>query len=349
MIKLSDGRLYPKIDMHTHIMPENMPDFKAQFGYGDFIMLDHFEQGKAKMIQNDRVFRIIDERCWNVDIIKSDIGKFGIDVSVLCTIPVLFSYWAKPEHGLEVAKFLNDDLYEQILKDPKSFIPLGTLPMQSPLLSIYEMERCVREFQFKGFQIGSHIGDKNLSDTSFYDFYEAAEDLGCCLFIHPWDMMGSDTMKKYWLPWLVGMPAEISRAICSFIFGGIFEKFPKLRVCFAHAGGSFPSTIGRIEHGFNVRPDLVALDNGIGPREYIGKFWIDSITHEDKMLDYVLDMFGSEKICMGSDYPFPLGELDPGKLIEDSNYSIEDKKNMLYRSTLKWLGIDEQQFLEQYD
>jgi aminocarboxymuconate-semialdehyde decarboxylase len=146
-------------------------------------------------------------------------------------------------------------------------------------------------------------------------------------------------MQKYWLPWLVGMPAETSRAICSMIFGGVFEQFPKLRIAFAHGGGSFPITIGRIEHGFNVRPDLVAIDNPVNPRNYIGKFWIDSLVHDENTLNFIVDLMGENNICMGSDYPFPLGEHKPGKLIEESNLSISIKDKLLFENAKQWLGI----------
>jgi aminocarboxymuconate-semialdehyde decarboxylase len=145
-------------------------------------------------------------------------------------------------------------------------------------------------------------------------------------------------MQKYWLPWLVGMPAETSLAICSMIFGGVFEKLPKLRVAFAHAGGSFPGTIGRIEHGFNVRPDLVAVDNKKNPRDYMGKFWVDSLTHDPTQLQIVMNLFGEDKIALGTDYPFPLGELEPGKLIESMDLSQEQKRKILGKNALDWLG-----------
>ena len=128
--------------------------------------------------------------------------------------------------------------------------------------------------------------------------------------------MAAESMEKYWLPWLVGMPAETSLAICSMIFSGIFEKLPNLKVAFAHGGGSFPATVGRIEHGFNVRPDLCAVDNPVNPKEYLGKFYLDALVHDAKMLDYVVDLIGENRVAMGTDYPFPLGELEPGNLIE---------------------------------
>lgn len=114
-------------------------------------------------------------------------------------------------------------------------------------------------------------------------------------------------MEKYGLPWLVGMPAETARAICSMIFAGVFEKFPKLRIAFAHGGGSFPFTLGRIEHGFKVRPDLVAVDNPVNPKNYLDRFWVDSLVHDKDAFRFLLDTMGENRICLGSDYPFSIG------------------------------------------
>jgi aminocarboxymuconate-semialdehyde decarboxylase len=189
-----------------------------------------------------------------------------------------------------------------------------------------------------GLEIGSNINGKNLGDEVFFPFYKRAEELGCALFVHPWEMMGEQAMQKYWLPWLVGMPAETSRAICSMIFSGVFEKYPKLRVAFAHGGGSFPITIGRIEHGFVVRPDLVAIDNAINPKNYIGKFWIDSLVHDNKAMQYIIDVMGDDKICLGSDYPFPLGEHHPGLLIDSMIQDKAIKEKLFYSNAMRWLG-----------
>jgi len=158
-------------------------------------------------------------------------------------------------------------------------------------------------------------------------------------------MMGQEKMQRYWLPWLVGMPAETSLAICSMIFGGVFECLPNLRVAFAHGGGSFPATIGRIEHGFHCRPDLVAIDNHNNPRNYLGKFYLDSLVHEPKMLDYIIDLMGADRIALGTDYPFPLGELEPGKLIRSMPYDVGMKERLLNGSALEWLGMSKDMFV----
>ena len=164
---------------------------------------------------------------------------------------------------------------------------------------------------------------------------EAAQDLGAAVFVHPWDMMGKERMPKYWLPWLVGMPAETSLAICSTIFGGVLERLSKLRICFAHGGGSFPSTIGRIEHGFHVRPDLCAVDNDVNPRDYLGRFYVDSLVHDADALRYLIELIGAERIALGSDYPFPLGEATPGTQIESMNDLAPDTKDRILSGTAR--------------
>ncbi|HRO71814.1 MAG TPA: amidohydrolase family protein, partial [Chitinophagaceae bacterium] len=188
-------------------------------------------------------------------------------------------------------------------------------------------------------EIGSNINGINLSDKKFYPFFQAAEQLNCALFIHPWDMMGQEQMQQYWLPWLVGMPAETSRAICSMIFGGVFARYPRLRVAFAHGGGSFPFTLGRIEHGYQVRPDLDAVDNDINPRDYLGRFWVDSLVHDKSAFEFLLSTIGENHICIGSDYPFPLGEAVPGELIDQLDASRETMDKLQFKNARKWLGL----------
>ncbi len=327
-----------KIDIHTHIMPDKMPNWVQKFGYGEFIHLEH-RNCKACMMKGDKLFRVVEENCFDATLRKKEMDETEVTTQVLSTIPVLFNYWAMPNDGYETSRFFNDHIAETVTNDPESFIGIGTVPLQDIDLAIKEMERCVSELKMPGLEIGSNINGLNLSDRSFFPFYKRAEELGCAIFVHPWEMMGETQMENYWLPWLVGMPAETSRAICSMIFGGVLEQFPKLRLAFAHGGGSFPLTIGRIEHGFNVRPDLVAIDNAINPRDYIGRFWIDSLVHDEKAMRYIIDVMGEDHICLGSDYPFPLGEHHPGKMIETMKFEKGLQEKLLFKNAEDWLGI----------
>jgi aminocarboxymuconate-semialdehyde decarboxylase len=333
-----------KIDMHTHILPKTMPNWTEKFGYGKFIHLESNADGSANMMQGGNFFRRIVENCWDESLRIKEYEHFNTQVQVVCTIPVMFSYWANPKDCAELSRFLNDHIAELVQQYPKHYIGLGTIPMQDTEEAIKELER-IKSLGLVGIQIGSNINDKNLSEDEFFPIFEACSRLGLAVMIHPWQMMGFDNMKKYWLPWLVGMPAETSRAACSMIFGGVLERLPRLRVCFSHAGGSFLPTLGRIEHGFNCRPDLVAIDNQVNPREYVGKFWVDSITHDIDALKYILNMQGSKRVCLGSDYPFPLGDLEIGKFIEESDLSKTQIKDIFCNATLEWLELDINNFL----
>ena len=333
-----------KIDIHTHIIPEHIPDWAKKFGYGEFIRLDHHKSCCARMLKGDKFFREIESNCWDAEVRMSECDEHGVHVQALSTIPVMFSYWANAKDCLEISMFLNDHIAEIVNKHPKRFVGLGTIPLQDPQLAIAELERCMK-MGMRGVQIGSHVNDWNLNEPEMFVFFEAAEKLGASIFVHPWDMMGQEKMNRYWLPWLVGMPAETSLAICSMIFGGIFERLPDLKVAFAHGGGSFPATVGRIEHGFNCRPDLVAIDNNVNPREYIGKFYLDALVHDESMLRFIVDLMGADKIALGTDYPFPLGELSPGKLIEETDFDSETKAALLHGSALDWLGMKKEAFL----
>lgn len=314
-----------------------MPNWVKRFGYGEFIHLEH-RNCRACMMKGDKLFREVEANCFDEQVRIKEMNDTDVQIQVLSTIPVLFNYWAKPADGLETSRFFNDHIADTVSKAPDRFIGLGTVPLQDVELAINEMERCVKELGMPGLEIGSNINGENLSAKKFFPFYAAAEKLGCALFVHPWEMMGEQQMQRYWLPWLVGMPAETSRAICSFIFGGVFAAFPKLRVAFAHGGGSFPFTLGRIRHGFEVRPDLVAIDNNIDPANYLGHFWVDSLVHDPGSFRFLLDLMGEQTICVGSDYPFPLGEAVPGQLINDVIADPVLREKIYSGNAMKWLG-----------
>ena len=307
------------------------------------------------MMIGDRVFREITDNVWNPKQRIEEMDCAKISMQVLSTVPVMFSYWAKPKDTLDLSRRLNDHIAEVVHAHPKRFAGLGTIPLQDVDLAAKELERCVGELGLRGAEIGTHVDASplsgradplNLDNASLQPLWSAAERLNAAIFVHPWDMMGKERMPKYWLPWLVGMPAESSLAICSMMFGGVFERFPNLRVAFAHGGGSFPFTIGRIDRAFHVRPDLVANDNKTNPRKYLAsgktpaRFFVDSLVHDADALKLLLKLFGPQRVALGSDYPFPLGEAKPGKLIESLKLSAKEKARLLSGTAREFLGLN---------
>ena len=345
-----------KVDLHTHVLPREWPDLDVKYGYPGFVRLDHYRPCCARMMIGHRVFREVTDNIWEPTRRIEEMDRTNVSLQVLSTVPVMFSYWARATDALDLSRRLNDHIAEIVRNHPNRFAGLATIPLQDPELAAKELERSVRELGLCGAQIGTHVDANphfgridpwNLDNPSLQPVWSAAEQLSAAIFVHPWDMAGKERMPKYWLPWLVGMPAETSLAICSMIFGGVFERFPKLRVAFAHGGGAFPFTIGRIEHGFHVRPDLCATDNKANPRSYLAhgetpaRFYVDSLVHDADALRLLIKLFGVQRVALGSDYPFPLGEPIPGQLIESlKRFPMSDRIQLLSTTAREFLGMN---------
>ena len=347
-----------RVDFHTHILPKHLPDFAARYGYGGFISLDH-DQGKvsvpgnAQIVKDGRSYKEVPPGLWDMTTRLDEMDRDGIDVQVVCTMPAMFSYWAKADDTADLARILNNDMAKEMSKHPKRFIGLGTLPMQAPELAVEELRRCVKDLGFAGVQIGSHINEWSLDAVELVPFWEAAEDLGACVFVHPWDMTVTKRDKKYMMPWLVGMPADTTQAIVSVVLGGVLEKFPKLKLCFAHGAGAFPYTAGRVQQGYDAVPGLCATDSSYPPDWYKGKFFADSLVHSVGAMKLLVSELGEDQVIFGTDYPFHLGETTgsakgvfPGRTIESTESLSDDAKSKIYSgNALRFLGRDAKDYV----
>jgi len=329
-----------KIDLHTHMLPAGWPDLAERFGaYGDWPSL-HIAGACGRMRAGGKFFRDVDDRCWDAGRRLEDCDRDGVSLQVLSTVPVMFCYWAKAADAHALSQLLNDHLAEVCREHPGRFAALGTVPLQDGELAIAELERCVRDLGMPGVQIGTHVNGANLDDERLFAFFARAAELGAAVFVHPWDMLGKERMGRYFLPWLVGMPAETSLAICSLLFGGVLARLPALRIGFAHGGGAFPMSLGRIDQGWHARPDLCAGHIKEPPSAYLRRLFVDTLVHDPEVLRYLIRLFGADRVALGTDYPFPLGEDRPGALIAGMpDLDAATREALLAGTALDFLGL----------
>lgn len=343
-----------KIDLHTHILPERWPDWTKKSGYPGWIELEHSGPGCARMCKTlagggKQFFRDVEANLWDPAVRKREMDATSVTMQVLSTVPVMFSHWAKAQDAYDLHRLLNDHIAG--VQQPASFgaippfIGLGVLPLQDPDLACRELDRCIKDLKLAGVQIGTHVNGANLDDPLLRPVLKRAADLGAAVFVHPWDMLGGERMARYWMPWLVGMPTETTIAMMSVLFGGVLDELPNLRICFAHGGGSFPGTLGRIAHGFECRRDLFPAQ-AKHPTEYLAHtgrpaaFWVDSLVHDGDALAHLVKLMGASRVALGSDYPFPLGEDHPGRLIDAlAGVSAADRELLRAGAALQFLGL----------
>ncbi|SFE39958.1 aminocarboxymuconate-semialdehyde decarboxylase [Bacillus sp. OV194] len=335
-----------RVDFHTHIIPEDFPDMAAKYGDDRFPTLKHTCDCGAEIFRNGMWFRKITDNTWDPKKRIEEMDQEGVDVQVLSPIPVTFAYWSDPEACLDLSKVQNDFIASVVKEYPNRFVGLGTVPLQDADLAIAEMERAVKELGLKGIEIGSNVNGQNLDDPNIIKFVEAAAKMDVPIFVHPWATVGQERMAKHSFMYTVGMPSETALAAGSLIFSGILDKFPNLKVCFAHGGGSLPYLLPRMDKGWQVWPHIRTTENP--PSYYAKKFYYDTLVYDPGNLQFMLEKFGTDRIITGSDYPFLLREAPVGKVVEDlEKVSDEEINLMLGENAIEFLGLNKASFIKE--
>ncbi|MGG4454142.1 amidohydrolase family protein [Brevibacillus porteri] len=329
-----------RVDFHTHIIPEDLPNLAERFHGERWPVLHRTCTCGANIMVGGKVFREVTNQVWDPQKRIHDMQREGVDIQVLSPIPVTFSYWAPAVEAEVMARIQNDFIAETVNQHPNHFIGLGTVPLQDTEVAIREMDRCMHELGLRGIEIGTNVNGNNLDDPGLIPFFEMCQTWDVPLFVHPWETLGRERMPRHNLMYTVGMPSETALAAASLILGGVIEKFPRLKICFAHGGGSFPYILPRLDQGWKVWPHLRLTDQP--PSVYAKQFYFDSLTYDPLNIQYMMKRFGEDKILMGSDYPFLLRETPPGDVI-DHTLELTDgqKRALLGENALRFLNIKE--------
>jgi len=328
----------PVIDIHTHFFPESWPDLAARYGTPDWPSIKHTGRGKANIMLGDRMFRHVTSACWDVNVRLENMDRNGIDMQIISATPVLFAYARKGEHALDCARLFNDVALEMCSRSKGRLKSLCQVPLQDIDASCAELDRCMRDGHL-GAQIGNHVGEKNLDDPGIVKFLQHCATVGAAVFVHPWDMLARERMPNYMLPWTVGMPTETYLSLASMILSGAFDHLPpNLRICFAHGGGSFAFLLGRLENAWKNHEGARGVSQ-FTPSHYLDRLSVDSAVFEQRTLQFLVSVMGGDRVLLGSDYPYPLGELRAGTLIRESQFSQEVKKKLLGDNAVKFLNL----------
>jgi aminocarboxymuconate-semialdehyde decarboxylase len=326
------------IDLHTHFFPSSWPDLGARYGTSDWPSIRSTEPGRAVVMLGDRVFRHVTAACWDPERRLEDMDRDGVDLQVVSATPVLFAYDRPSEAALDCARLFNDAALELCASGKGRLLPLCQVPLQDIDRSCEELSRSMRAGHL-GVEIGNHVGLRNLDDEGIVTFLQHAASEGAAVFVHPWDMMARERMPRHMMAWTVGMPAETQLAIVALILSGAFDRLPRtLRICFAHGGGSFAFLLGRLENAWQRR-ELARGASLHSPSHYLDRFYVDSAVFDERTLRFLTSVMGEDRILLGSDYPFPLGEERVGALVRGSGLDVAAKAKLLGTNAESFLGL----------
>jgi len=327
------------VDIHAHYVPADSLRVASEIGQRQGLKLGKNERGRDIVTRDGKPFLTqLKAEFSDLDLRLSIMDSQGVDMQALSPAGTYFFYWMAVEQSLEYAQWLNDRLAEAVAKHPKRLVALGSVPMQDPAKAVLEMQRAVTKLGLRGVEVASNINGRYFDDPGFMPLWEAAQALDALIFVHPNQVVGADRMREYNLANLIGNPTDTSLAFAKLIFGGVLERFPRLKFLLAHAGGFLPYTWGRLERGYRVQ-DSTTSKISKPPSEYVKLLHFDTITHSAMALEYLVANFGSEKVLLGSDYPYDMGDPEPVQSLHRTKIGANELKAISHVNAQRLLGI----------
>ena len=325
------------IDTHSHFLPARILEMLRKSGARYGTPVETRADGKTFVITPERAWGPLVPAFYDVEVRLQYLDRNAISSQVLTPPPFLFYYWTDAELSHEIVRAENEAIAEVVAGNKGRFLGLGTVPMHHTALAVRECE-LLKKDGLQGVEIGSNINGVDLDDERFWPIYEAAEALGLVLLIHGNNVIGSDRMKDFHLQNLLGFPADTTLAATRLIFSGVLDRFPKLKICLGQAGGFLPYIIGRLDHGYNVRPECKRLVKS-KPSEYLRRFYYDTIIHAPGPLGFLIDTVGKDRVMLGTDFPFDMGVSDVHRDIEALDVSDDERSWLQHRTASEFFGV----------
>lgn len=326
------------IDIHTHVVPESFPEMPGRDAGAYWPSMAAQSCGHNIMIDG-RVYRKVDNRCWNCDRRQSDMAESRIGVQVLSPMPELFSYWMEIGHAKTLIRYINEYTAKRVADGQGQFVGLAGVPLQDVPAAIDELLYAKKELGMAGVEIGTNVNGKPLGHPDFEPFFAAAASAGAAIFVHPIRPAGMDRLiGPPNLEQLVAFPGETGLCAMSLITSGLMTKYPDLRIAFSHGGGTLNALLPRIAHGRQCFPKVQALLSE-SPVETARKFFFDTLVYDLPTLRRLIEVFGDTQLCVGTDYPFDIKEDDPVGMIEKLEIEPDARERLLMKNARRWLGI----------
>jgi aminocarboxymuconate-semialdehyde decarboxylase len=297
------------IDIHSHVAVPAAAEFIKPHLDVSTIPLAHFATPETKALaqkqEADRRSRITqyDERL-------KDMDDAGVDMQLVMPPPPQCYFTVPAEFAVPATRILNDGIAEYVSRQPDRFVALGTVPLQDGAEAAKELERGMKSLGFKGAQILTNVGGREISDPAFAPFWAKAEELGALVVIHPNGFTEAQRLTRFYFNNVIGNPFDTTLALHYLIFDGVLERHPRLKILAVHGGGYLAGYSGRIDHAWGARSDAHG-NLPKPPTEYLKRVYFDTVVFTPHQLKYLIDVFGADHILMGTDYPFDMADSDP--------------------------------------
>lgn len=303
-------------DIHAHCIPNAFRDWLLKSG----------PALGAEILENDKGARVRFNGRFTSGPLRAFLGdteariaamdRMGIDIQVMAGWVELTGYDLDPSSGLALSQAQNDALTEECASNPDRLLAVGNIPLQDPPAAVSELERAMGDLGMVGVQIATTVGDLWLDRAGLDPVWEAAEQLGALVILHPMAPLEGVVLDRYLMDNSVGRPAETTIALAGLINSGVFERYPGLRMCAVHGGGFLPYQIGRLDRSHRAKPEVAAVDTSRLPSEYLAGIYVDTVVHNPGALRFLVDTMGADHVILGTDYPFEMGDEDPIGLID---------------------------------